>query len=85
MWRGIDYCEYFTSNFYLPYLERSVLALNYGISIINTSDTIDTEYRSQIVNIMINFGHEPNQISKGDHVAQLPIRDFLSETTGGKC
>ena len=54
---------------------RSGIALKYGISIANTPGTIDTEYRGEIVCIMINFGHEPFQIAQGDRIAQLAIRE----------
>ena len=73
---------------------RSGLALKHGISIVNSPGTIDTEYRGEIVCIMINLGKEPFSIAKGDRIAQLAIRevpvveliqvDELSETQRGK-
>jgi dUTP pyrophosphatase len=72
---------------------RSGLAIKHGISIVNTPGTIDTEYRGEIVCILINLGKESFSISKGDRIAQLAIRevpivellavDELSETTRG--
>ena len=61
--------------FEAPMRPRSGLALKYGISIVNTQDTIDTYYGGKIVCIMINFGHEPFQIVIGDRIAQFAIRE----------
>lgn len=72
---------------------RSGLALKHGISLVNTPGTIDTEYRGEIVCIMINFGKEPFHVAKGDRIAQMAIREVpvveliavpeLSETKRG--
>ena len=72
---------------------RSGLALKHGISLVNTPGTIDTEYRGEIVCIMVNFGKESFKIVKGDRIAQMAIREVpvvdlievseLSETTRG--
>ena len=72
---------------------RSGLALKHGISLVNTPGTIDTEYRGEIVCIMINLGQNEFKISKGDRIAQMAIREVpvvdlievpdLSETTRG--
>ena len=53
---------------------RSGLALKHGISLVNTPGTIDTEYRGEIVCIMINLGKDPFTIAKGDRIAQMAIR-----------
>ena len=72
---------------------RSGLALKHGISLVNTPGTIDTEYRGEIICIMINLGKENFNIAKGDRIAQMAIREVpvveliavpeLSETTRG--
>ncbi len=72
---------------------RSGLALKHGISLVNTPGTIDTEYRGEIVCIMINLGKEDFNIAKGDRIAQMAIREVpivelvdvpeLSDTTRG--
>ena len=54
---------------------RSGLALKHGISLVNTPGTIDTEYRGEIVCIMINLGKEPFAITKGDRIAQMAVRE----------
>lgn len=50
---------------------RSGLALTYGIGILNSPGTIDSDYRGEIVVILFNFSKEPFAIKKGDRIAQL--------------
>lgn len=50
---------------------RSGLALKYGISMVNTPGTIDSDYRGEINVIMINFGKEEFIINRGDRIAQM--------------
>ncbi|MFV9509804.1 dUTP diphosphatase [Tepidibacillus sp. LV47] len=50
---------------------RSGLALKYGISILNTPGTIDSDYRGEIGVIVINLGQEDFVIHPGDRIAQL--------------
>lgn len=52
---------------------RSGLALKYGISMVNTPGTIDSDYRGEINVIMINFGKEEFIINRGDRIAQMVI------------
>jgi dUTPase len=53
---------------------RSGLALKHGITVLNSPGTIDNSYRKEIGVILINQGHEPYKISKGDKIAQMLIR-----------
>lgn len=52
---------------------RSGLALNHGITVLNTPGTIDSGYRGDIGVILINLGQQPFTIYSGDRVAQLVI------------
>lgn len=52
---------------------RSGLALKYGISMVNTPGTIDSDYRGEINVILINFGNKPFIINRGDRIAQIVI------------
>jgi dUTPase len=56
----------------------SGLALKYGITILNASATIDNSYRKEIGVILINHGHEPYTIRKGDKIAQMLIRPLYT-------
>lgn len=50
---------------------RSGLALKYGIGIINSPGTIDSDYRGEICIIVINWGEHPFTIRRGDRIAQM--------------
>jgi dUTP pyrophosphatase len=52
---------------------RSGLALNHGVTLLNTPGTIDADYRGEIGVIMINLGAEPFVIRDGDRIAQMVI------------
>ena len=49
---------------------RSGLALNHGITVLNTPGTIDATYRGNIGVILKNDGTEPFIIEQGDRIAQ---------------
>ena len=55
---------------------RSGLALNNGITVLNTPGTIDSGYRGDIGVILINLGEEPFTIYNGDRIAQLVIAKY---------
>ena len=50
---------------------RSGLALEYGITVLNSPGTIDSDYRGEIKVIMINHGSDPFAVNAGDRIAQL--------------
>ncbi len=52
---------------------RSGLAVRHGISMVNTPGTIDADYRGEIRVILINHGHEPFSIDRGERIAQLVV------------
>jgi dUTP pyrophosphatase len=52
---------------------RSGLALKHGISVPNSPGTIDSDYRGELKIIVINHGHEPFAIARGDRIAQLVL------------
>lgn len=52
---------------------RSGLALKHGISVPNTPGTIDGDYRGELKVILVNLGHEPFAIARGDRIAQLVL------------
>ena len=72
---------------------RSGLALNHGISVLNTPGTIDSDYRGEIIIILINFSNKPFVINKGQRIAQgvianvcrvnFEITDILNDTSRG--
>lgn len=56
---------------------RSGLALKHGITVPNTPGTIDSDYRGELKIILINHGHEPFPIARGDRVAQLVLAPVI--------
>lgn len=52
---------------------RSGLAAKYGIGILNSPGTIDSDYRGEIKIILFNFGKSDYTIQRGDRIAQLII------------
>ena len=72
---------------------RSGLALKFGIGLVNSPGTIDSDYRGEIGVIMVNWGSEPFTVRRGDRIAQMIISkvyqaeilqvDLLDETDRG--
>ena len=56
---------------------RSGLALKYGISIVNSPGTIDSDYRGPIGVIIINHGVEAFTINPLDRIAQMIISPVI--------
>ncbi len=50
---------------------RSGLALNHGITLLNSPGTIDSDYRGEIKIIMINLSSEPYTITPSMRIAQI--------------
>jgi dUTP pyrophosphatase len=52
---------------------RSGLSLRHGVTVVNAPGTIDSDYRGEIVVLLVNLGQEPYTIAPGDRIAQLII------------
>lgn len=55
---------------------RSGLALKYGVTVLNTPGTIDSDYRGEIGVVLINLGQEDFEIKNGDRIAQMVVAPF---------
>jgi len=55
---------------------RSGLAAKYGITIVNSPGTIDSDYRGEIKVILQNLGRESFTIKRGDRIAQMIIAKY---------
>ena len=53
---------------------RSGLAINKGITCLNTPGTIDADYRGEIKVILINLSADAQVINPGDRIAQLVLQ-----------
>ena len=52
---------------------RSGLALKYGVTVLNTPGTIDSDYRGEIGVILINLSQNNFEINNGDRICQMII------------
>ena len=52
---------------------RSGLALKFGITMLNSPATIDSDYRGEVGVILTNLGREPFEIRRGDRIAQMVV------------
>ncbi len=50
---------------------RSGLAINHGLTLLNTPGTIDADYRGEIKVIVINLGDKEYILKKGERIAQM--------------
>lgn len=72
---------------------RSGLAAKFGISLVNTPGTIDSDYRGEVKFILINLGQEDFEVKDQERIGQLilcPVyqadfieMDLMSETERG--
>jgi dUTP pyrophosphatase len=72
---------------------RSGLSIKQGLTVVNSPGTIDSDYRGEVMVLMINLGAEPVRLTHGDRIAQLVIKkveqiqwesvDDLSQTDRG--
>ena len=50
---------------------RSGLALNHGLTLLNTPGTVDSDYRGEIKLIVINLGDKEYTLLRGERIAQM--------------
>ncbi len=73
---------------------RSGLAMQYGITLLNSPGTIDCDYRGEIKVIVINLGDKDYILKRGERIAQMILApvyraeicevDSLDETIRGE-
>ena len=52
---------------------RSGLAIRRGLTVVNAPGTIDSDYRGELMVLLVNLGAEPVVIGRGDRIGQLII------------
>ena len=52
---------------------RSGLAVQHGITLLNSPGTIDADYRGPVNIILANFGTAPFRVRRGDRIAQMVV------------
>lgn len=55
---------------------RSGLAINKGVTVLNSPGTIDADYRGEIKIILINLSQEDFIINNGERIAQMVISSY---------
>lgn len=56
---------------------RSGLAYKHGITCLNTPGTIDSDYRGEIMVLLINHGDEDFHIKKDERIAQAVLKEVV--------
>jgi len=52
---------------------RSGLALRSGLTLLNSPGTIDSDYRGEIMVLMVNLSDQDQLVRRGDRIAQLVV------------
>jgi len=73
---------------------RSGLAAKFGVTVLNSPGTIDSDYRGEVCVLLINLGKQDFTIHNGDRIAQMVVAryeqarfelvDNLNETLRGQ-
>jgi dUTP pyrophosphatase len=56
---------------------RSGLAYKFGVTLLNTPGTIDSDYRGEIKVLLINLGNNLFTVQKGDRIAQMVFKSVI--------
>jgi dUTP pyrophosphatase len=59
---------------------RSGLALRHGVTVANAPGTVDSDYRGELMVILVNLGNEPYVVRRGDRIAQLVVSPVVPAT-----
>jgi dUTP pyrophosphatase len=59
---------------------RSGLAVEFGVTVLNSPGTIDSDYRGEIKALLINLGPQPFELTRGMRIAQLVIAPIARAT-----
>jgi dUTP pyrophosphatase len=57
---------------------RSGIAHKFGVTVLNTPGTIDSDYRGEVKVLLINLGDQPFTISNGDRIAQMIFKSVVA-------
>lgn len=52
---------------------RSSLARHHGVTVLNAPGTVDSDYRGEILVLLVNLGAEPFTIRHGERIAQAVV------------
>ena len=66
----------FSEDYEIQIRPRSGLAAKYGITVLNSPGTIDTDYRGEVKTILINHSKKSFIITRGMRIAQMVISKY---------
>jgi dUTP pyrophosphatase len=53
---------------------RSGLALKHGVTVLNAPGTIDSDYRGELMVLLVNLGSVTFEVRRGERIAQLVVQ-----------
>jgi dUTP pyrophosphatase len=53
---------------------RSGLALRHGVTVLNSPGTVDSDYRGEVMVLLVNLGEAAFDIRRGDRIAQMVVQ-----------
>jgi dUTP pyrophosphatase len=59
---------------------RSGLALRHGVTVANAPGTVDSDYRGELMVILVNLGREGYTVRRGERIAQLVLAPVVQGT-----
>jgi dUTP pyrophosphatase len=59
---------------------RSGLALNHGVTVLNSPGTIDADYRGEVGVLLVNLGQVAFEVKDGERIAQLVVARYEQVT-----
>lgn len=77
---GLGFSVAIPQGFEMQIRPRSGLALNKGITVLNSPGTIDSDYREEVGVILINHSKDEVRINLGDKIAQGVIASVVKAT-----
>jgi dUTP pyrophosphatase len=59
---------------------RSGLALNNGVTVANAPGTVDSDYRGELMVVLVNLGPQTYTVKRGERIAQLVVAPVVRGT-----
>ena len=67
------FCFAVPEGFEMQVRPRSGLAAKHGVTVLNSPGTVDSDYRGEVMAILVNHGAEAFTVRHGDRIAQIVI------------
>jgi dUTP pyrophosphatase len=59
---------------------RSGMALRHGVTVANAPGTLDSDYRGELMVILVNLGNQSYTVKRGERIAQLVLAPVVHGT-----